>query len=733
MTQTAQLPSHGRHGHTLAAGVTAGLVAIVQSVGMGSLLAAAAPPLASVFIGMALFSSAVVGVITPLFSASPLVVATTQGVSTVALAAVVAAVAAATAGLPNVTALATVTVAVALSTIITAVATLLLGAFRLGRFIRFAPFPVVAGFLAGSGWLVLRGGLDVIAGQPIAAALLNPDGAFVAKLAAAAIFIAVVIVIGRATRAQAVFPAAVAAALVLFNAAAAFEHLTPDSLRAAGWLIALPGATHLWPPVMPGELTRVDWGAILPALEYLPSAIVLTVVALLMNATSIELDEKRDLDLDNELRTVGVANILAGLGGGLPGFHSLSLTFLASRLGARSRFVGLIVALTCLVALVFGSAVLSVVPTPLLGAMLVWTGATLLIEWGYRSYARLSRWEYAVVVFIFLAIAVAGFAWGLFVGVVAALMLFVVQYGRVDIVRMLVTGRDYQSSVDVSEEREQTLQRHGEAILIMRLQGFLFFGTAERLRQRVEAKATAAGEGHADFVVIDFRRVTGIDSSTVLSFIRLSQTAVREDFAIVFTGVSEATRASMLRGGLEIGDDSPIRFFADFDGGLKWCEDALLASAAPAYVANAPRPLGERLAGILGDEVLAASVAAYCERMEIAAGAALIQQGTPSADIFFVEAGHAAVAVVSPGHAPVRLATIGPGAIVGEVAFYLGEKRSASVIAEQDLIVWRFSRASMDRLQAEMPETGLRFHQGIAAMLARRLTRTNRLVRLLAD
>ncbi|HVZ13211.1 MAG TPA: cyclic nucleotide-binding domain-containing protein, partial [Bauldia sp.] len=192
-------------------------------------------------------------------------------------------------------------------------------------------------------------------------------------------------------------------------------------------------------------------------------------------------------------------------------------------------------------------------------------------------------------------------------------------------------------------------------------------------------------------------------------------------------------RASMLRGGLEVDEGAPIRFFPDFDAGLKLCEDELLAHAAPGSVANALRPLGERLTGILGDEKLAATVAAYCERMEVAAGERLIEQGTPSADIFFIEAGHAAVAIVSPGHAPIRLATIGPGAIVGEVAFYLGEERSASVIAEQDLIAWRLSRTSMDRLQAEMPETGLRFHQGIAAMLARRLTRTNRLVRLLAD
>ena len=126
-------------------------------------------------------------------------------------------------------------------------------------------------------------------------------------------------------------------------------------------------------------------------------------------------------------------------------------------------------------------------------------------------------------------------------------------------------------------------------------------------------------------------------------------------------------------------------------------------------------------------------VAAYCERLDVSAAGTLIEQGTQSTDIFFVECGHAAVAVASQGHAPVRLATVGPGAIIGEMAFYLGEERSASVVAEEAMVVWRLSQDAIERLQAEMPDIALRFHQGIATMLAKRLKQTNHLVRLLAD
>ena len=49
------------------------------------------------------------------------------------------------------------------------------------------------------------------------------------------------------------------------------------------------------------------------------------------------------------------------------------------------------------------------------------------------------------------------------------------------------------------------------------------------------------------------------------------------------------------------------------------------------------------------------------------------------------------------------------------------------------MTAWRFSRASLAQLQKEMPDLAVRFHEGIAAMMAARLTSTNRLVSFLAD
>ena len=160
----------------------------------------------------------------------------------------------------------------------------------------------------------------------------------------------------------------------------------------------------------------------------------------------------------------------------------------------------------------------------------------------------------------------------------------------------------------------------------------------------------------------------------------------------------------------------------------------MLANLSPELSGVRHRPIASLLADIVEDEALVEAIVRKCERIETQPGEVLIERGAPSDDIYFIEAGHAAVEIPSEsGDGRIRLATVGPGAIVGEIAFYLGEQRSASIVAEEALIVWRFSRDSMDSLRAEAPAAALRFHEGMAAILAKRLTRTNRILQFLAD
>jgi SulP family sulfate permease len=737
-----------RWGTDALAGLICGFTAIVASIGSGSLLFShGLPQYLPVSIGLALFSSAALAAVSALIGSSRMALASTQQVPIVALSGVLVAVAAAVpAGAPETVRFTTVMVAVAFGTLSIGLSALLLGWLRLGSIVRFIPYPVVGGFLAGTGFLIVVGGLSLVLNHPLNLQLLThlPVGMAWWRLAAVAVFIAAIGIAETRFSNTLVVPGVVLASLVLFNAAALVAGVTPGALRAAGWVMQLPESGRLWPAIHPGDLRVVDWHAILVGALGVPTVIVVSIVAFLMNATGIELANRRDFDIDRELRTVGLMNLVAGAGGGAPGFHSFSLSLLAARLNGSSRMVGVIVAALLAAALICGDLLLDAVPTFILGGLLIWLGATQLFQWLVRSYRRLSITEYGVIVLIFVIIVGVSFAVGILVGLIAAAVLFAVEYSRIDIVRHEMTGLEYQTGADGSEKRSELLHLHGGAILIVRLQGYLFFGTADRLRRRVQNRMSGHGQGHSRhqhhyqrrprFAVMDFRRVAGLDSSAVVSFIRLAQIADREGYVVMLTGLPASAERALARGGFTTAAYPNMRIAPDIERGLKWCEDTLLAEVSPELSVAQSRPLTALIADIVYDEDMARTIASACRRIEAKTGDILIRQNDPSNDILFIEAGHAAVEISSEGEQGViRLATVGPGAIVGEMAFYLGEPRSASIVAEEPMLAWSFTRAAMEKLQAEAPAAALRFHSGMAAVLSRRLTRTNRIVRFLAD
>src|SRR5262249_18717489 len=151
-----------------------------------------------------------------------------------------------------------------------------------------------------------------------------------------------------------------------------------------------------------------------------------------------------------------------------------SLTLLAARLGAANRLVGLLVAGVAGTTLLLGGRVLALVPTPLLGSLLVSVGGALIGEWLIGSRRRGATPEYVVIVLIFAVIVVGSFPLGVLAGLTAAVVLFVLEYGRLDTVRHVMRGSTHQSNAGASKERRDALREHGDAILFVALQGYLF-------------------------------------------------------------------------------------------------------------------------------------------------------------------------------------------------------------------------------------------------------------------
>jgi sulfate permease, SulP family len=81
----------------------------------------------------------------------------------------------------------------------------------------------------------------------------------------------------------------------------------------------------------------------------------------------------------------------------------------------------------------------------------------------------------------------------------------------------------------------------------------------------------------------------------------------------------------------------------------------------------------------------------------------------------------------------IRVQRMGAGTVVGELAFYLGTPRSASVVADGEGMAYRLTRESLERMEIEHPDFAVILHRFIADLLAERLLRTLKTVEAVMD
>lgn len=70
-----------------------------------------------------------------------------------------------------------------------------------------------------------------------------------------------------------------------------------------------------------------------------------------------------------------------------------------------------------------------------------------------------------------------------------------------------------------------SLRERGEQSHVLKLQGYIFFGTGNRLLTGIRARLMDAAVRPLRFLVLDFKRVSGLDSSVLITFTKLTQYA----------------------------------------------------------------------------------------------------------------------------------------------------------------------------------------------------------------
>lgn len=705
---------------SLTVGLITGILEVILAISFSALIfSGSLSPFLSNGIGIALMGAILSGAAIALLTSTPGVLSGNQDVPSAIIAVAAAAVAVSMSSAPDYARYVTVVVMIGMTTVLTGAFFYGLARLQMGRLMRFLPYPVVGGFLAATGWLLLAGGIgimtDLAPTLSTAGALFEP-AVLLRWLPGLILAAAIVFVLQRVENVLAL-PAIVFGSIALFYTAAAIGGETPRGLLSGGWLLGPFPQQRLWQPLGLTDLTLVEWEAIGSQIPQIATAVLMSTIALLLNSSGLELAIGREISPNRELRAAGIGNLLAGAIGGLVGFQQLSLSVMSHKVAGASRLAGLLAAGICAIVLVLGASMLSFFPKIVLGGLVCYLGLSFLVDTIFVARDSLPSADYGVMVLILIISATIGFMEAVAVGLLAAVGLFIVNYSGTDVVRDEQTGRTLQSRVTRSPELCRRLDEAGERIVIMRLQGFIFFGTADTLYSRIRGRLEGQRAVPLNYLILDFRDVTGIDSTARMSFVRMIELARRQSLTLVFTSSSAGLEKQVAARDVR---SEEIHFFDQLDQGLEWCEEQLLASATPGKRVTDRRQ--DELARRLGGPGTMQRLLAHFERMEVEEGDVLMRQGEPSDMIFLMESGQITAYREKEDGSRERLQTMRDWNVVGEVGFFLETRRTATVIAERRGVLYRASRPMLAKMRDSDPDIAVVLHRLIIELLAERVT-----------
>ena len=566
---------------SIIAGVIGGIIKIVAAMAFSALiftgtLAAYLPQ----GIGIVLFGFLLFAVISTFTASYPVNINTPQDIP-IAIIALIATTVMATNGKDwdAETTFQFIFVTIALTSILVGIFFFILGTLKLGKLVRFIPYPVVGGFLAGTGWLIVKFAFIMTAGMGLSLDNVVSlfDQATLHKWFPGLIFGLIMLISSRYTKHYLLIPVLIAIGITSFYAIMFFYGFSYTDLESNGYLLGPFPEGGLFQGLPLKYLSDFKWSIFLEQLPAIGTMMILNAISVLFNYSGLEIIIKKDLDLDQELKTTGIGNIIAGLGGAPPGHLSLGGTLLSISIGSKSKLTNIVIALLCALTLFFGSEVLSFFPRIILGGLLFNLGLSFLVDWLYSTWSRVPKTDYTIILLIFLVIGTVGFLEGVITGLLMSVVLFVVSYSKVEIIKHELTGKTFHSNVERSESLKNIIDDSGDQTLILPLQGFIFFGSANRLLERIKLHLQSQNEKNLKYLVFDFKQVTGVDSSTINSFNKLRILAELDNFQVLFCNLTPQIISQFEAEGLFADSMDLFLKFDDLDHGMEWCEEQIIS------------------------------------------------------------------------------------------------------------------------------------------------------------
>ncbi|EEP80988.1 conserved hypothetical protein [Uncinocarpus reesii 1704] len=687
--------------------------------------------------------------------------------------------------------LATTILAYACSSVLTGTVFFVMGASGLGSFIGFFPRHILIGCIGGVGWFLIATGVEVSArlsgnfkyDLDTLERLFQLDTFF---LWTTPLLVAIgLLVLKRYIKSNFLVGGYFVFIAGLFYFFKLVIGIPLTTLRAEGWVFDPPASENPWYHFYTlYNFSAVNWSALA---DTVPAMFALTFFGILhvpINVPALGISTGEDnLNVDRELIAHGISNALSGFAGSIQNYlvYTNSLLFIAS--GGNHRLAGIMLAAGTFGILLAGPGLIGYIPILVVGSLIYMLGIELMEEALVDTWGKLHRLEYMTVVIIVVTMGAWDFVTGIVAGIFLACLNFVVQASQKSAITGTYTGQVAYSTVRRNPLHVRFLKEAGRQTFVIKLSGFLFFGTIVSVEKQVRWLIEGEVFSHRPirFLVLDLSHVKGLDFSAAEAFTRLNRMLQARGVHIIICGVDVAGEVgrSLRNVGL-FEQESNVRVFENLNSALEYCENELLqalhdrkdamagARVEPSPLkqifkpqtselpVNSPRRyyLHQLAANTLREEAASppssspptgkphhppplpllmhtfqglttktedfwAPAAAFFTRAEYPASSVLYRSGDSAHYFYLLESGMLRAEYDTPqGH---YFELVVAGRPCGELPFFGGTRRTATVRAETGCVVWMMGEEGWKRLSERHGQVGLEMMKVCLKLTAERM------------
>lgn len=583
-----------------------------------------------------------------------------------------------------------------------------LGILRVGRLIKFIPYPVVSGYLSAVGLIIIGSQvpkfLGVASGMGLWGALVSPaqwawQGIVVGVVVAAMMFVT-----PKFTQKVPATIVAVVAGMGVYLLMGLFDQ---SLMRTSGNPLVIGDLpTGASPLDVFGQrvqaVRQIDLQAFVGVLAPALTLAVLLSIDTLKTCVVLDAMTQSSHNSDKELIGQGMGNMASALVGGISGAGTMGASLVNVSSGGSTRRSGLLAAIFSLVAFLTLGPLLAWIPVSALAGVLIVVGLRMIDRHSLKFFfTPTTRLDFAVILSVILVALFGNLIAASAVGVALAIMLFIREQTRSSVVRNRIEGSEIVSKWARNHSTLSLPDAYMHSMVVFELQGSLFFGTANQLHAALEPETA-----RRKYVILSLRRVQSLDVTATHVLEQIKDRLEENDAYLVFCDIPKGLPSGlkMKRFLKETGVVRPTNkafAFRELNDALEWVE-AQSRLLTPESSASAME-LGD-FAVLQGQTVEAIeALQSLAARHSIKAGKKLFKGDISPADLILVSKGAIKVALPFPSKTSYHLCTVGAGGLVAGIGGLLDEGQDVDAVALMDSEILRVTQSAIQTLQATQP------------------------------